>query len=53
MLVDVVKYLLTIIVIGNLFAEKVNLFVTFMGITIAICIGIIAFYVIPNDKEDK
>lgn len=52
MLVDVVKYLLTIIVIGNIFTEKINLVTTIMGIVAAVCIGIIAFYVIPKDKEE-
>lgn len=53
MLVDVVKYLLTMIVIGNLFAKKMNIYLSLIGIAIAICIGFIAFYVIPDDKEEK
>ncbi|BCB95941.1 hypothetical protein JZK55_08630 [Dissulfurispira thermophila] len=52
MLVDVVKYLLTIIVIGNIFAERINFITSIAGIIAAVIIGLIAFYVIPKDKEE-
>ena len=53
MLVDIVKYLMTVIVIGSIFAENINFKASVIGIIMAIFIGIIAFFVIPNDKEDK
>ena len=53
MLIDIVKYLMTVIVIGSIFAENINFKASVIGIIMAILIGIIAFFVIPNDKEDK
>ncbi len=52
MLVDVVKYLLTVIVIGNIFAKDFSIKITLVGMLLVIFIGIIAFFVIPNDKTN-
>ncbi len=51
MLVDVVKYVLTIIVIGNLFTTTINLRQTIGGIFLAGVIAYIAFRLIPKDRE--
>jgi hypothetical protein len=53
MFVDIVKYLMTVIVIGSIFAENINFKASIIGIIMAILIGIMAFFVMPNDEEDK
>ncbi|GAB5046474.1 hypothetical protein [Thermodesulfovibrio sp. TK110] len=52
MLFDVVKYLLTAIVITGLFSEKLTYLIVFTGLLLAFIIGIIAFFIIPEDKEE-
>jgi O-antigen ligase len=52
MLVDVVKYLFTIIVIGSIFAETVKIFPIIMGLIIAIIIAFVAYKLIPPDKKE-
>lgn len=53
MFVDVVKYLLTIIVIRSIFTEKVNATTVIIGFTLITFFAIIVSYVIPKDKDDK
>ncbi|MCX8028336.1 MAG: hypothetical protein N3A62_10880 [Thermodesulfovibrionales bacterium] len=53
MFVDVTKYLLTVIVIGSIFAEKVKIFPLIFGLIIAAGIAFIAYLVIPPDKKEE
>jgi hypothetical protein len=52
MLVDVVKYILTIIVIGNIFTTTINPKQTAGGIFLAGVIAYIAYRLIPKDREE-
>lgn len=52
MFIDVAKYIATIIVVGSLFSEKVNLRVVVIGIILSLVVGIIGFLTIPV-KEDQ
>lgn len=52
MLFDVVKYLLTAIVITGLFSEKLTNIVVLTGLLLAFLIGTIAFFIVPKDKEE-
>lgn len=49
-LFDVIKYILTIIVIGNVF-EKFNWQQVLIGLIIAISIGIFAYFIAPEKEE--
>ncbi|MCM8784142.1 MAG: hypothetical protein NC818_05170 [Candidatus Omnitrophica bacterium] len=51
MFIDVAKYIVTIIVIGTLFSEKINLRILVLGICLALAMGIIGFLTLPL-KED-
>lgn len=49
-LFEVIKYILTIIVIGNIF-EKINWQQALLGFILAMGIGVVAFFITP-EKED-
>lgn len=48
---DVAKYAATIIVVGGLVSERVDLLNVIIGILMVFGLGIIGFTVIPEDKE--
>jgi hypothetical protein len=50
--VDIMKYVFTIIVIGNIFSEKINIAQTIVGTILAIIMGFVAYKLIPKDKEE-
>ena len=53
MLLDVDKYILTVVVIGGYVApEKLNLGLILSGLLLAIGIAIIAIMIIPKDREE-
>jgi hypothetical protein len=52
MLVDVVKYILTIVLIGSLLTDKLTLKMAMLGSIMAIVILIIAFFTLPADKNN-
>lgn len=54
MLVDVVKYIITIVIIGSLLTERLTEKMALLGIIASIGFLLIAFFVIPpNKKEEK
>lgn len=52
MLFDVVKYLLTAIVITGLFSEKLTNWIVLLGLLLSFLIGTIEFFIIPKDNEE-
>jgi hypothetical protein len=52
MLVDVVKYLFTVIVIGSIFADTVKVFPIIIGLMLAIIIASVAYKLIPHDEKE-
>lgn len=50
--VDIMKYVFTIIVIGNIFSEKINIAQTIVGTILAIIMGFVAYKLMPKDKEE-
>jgi len=51
MLVDVVKYIITIVIIGSLLTEKLTAEMALLGTMASLGFLIVAFFVIPPDKE--
>mgnify|MGYP007094611878 CR=1 FL=1 len=51
-LMDVAKYLLTIGFIGGIFTEKINVISGIVIILSVVIIGVVAFFIIPPEKED-
>ena len=51
MLIDIVKYLITIVIIGGLFTDKLTLQMAIWGIISSIVLYLLAFFTIPLDKE--
>ena len=53
MLLDVDKYILTVVVVGGYVApEKLNFGLILSGLLLAIVIAIIAIMIVPRDKEE-
>lgn len=52
MLVDVVKYLLTVIVIGSVFAETIKIKQMIVGLCLATVIAYVAYKLIPSDRKE-
>lgn len=50
-LLDVAKYVVTIVVIGGLISERVNVGAVLLGVVLAIGIGAIGFQVIPPEED--
>lgn len=53
MLVDVVKYIITIVIIGSLLTEKLTSQMALLGTMASFVFLIIAFFVIPIDEEEE
>ena len=51
MLIDIVKYLITIVIIGGLFTDKLTLQMAIWGIISSIVLYLLAFFTIPLDEE--
>ncbi len=51
MLIDIVKYLVTIVIIGGLFTDKLTPQMATWGIISSIILYLLAFFTIPLDKE--
>jgi len=50
MLIDVAKYVFTLIVIGGLFSERLNIGAITMGVLLATGIATIGFLAIPPEE---
>ncbi|UJS16556.1 MAG: hypothetical protein L3J17_11620 [Candidatus Jettenia sp.] len=51
MLIKIVKYLITIALIGKILTEKVTMSTTISVIVTALIVLVIAFFTIPQNKE--
>lgn len=51
MLVDIVKYLITIAIIGSLITEKLTIKMSIFGVGTSLLLLLLAFFVIPPGKE--
>ncbi len=53
MFIDIAKYVLTIVVIGGLFLDRLNVWAILMGAILATGLGTIGFLVIPLEENAK
>ena len=53
MLLDVAKYVLTIVVIGGLVAERLNFRMLGLGIVMAIVFIVSGFWTLPLERKDN
>lgn len=51
MCVDIAKYVYTIVVIGGLFSERVNIGAIVLGFVLATAVAAIGFHVIPLEED--
>ncbi len=53
MLVDVSKYIITIVIIGSLLSERLTVNMALWGVITSLGFLILAFFTIPSDKEEE
>lgn len=53
MLIDVAKYVVTIVVVGGLFSERIDFGTVVLGIVLAIGFALIGFHVIPQEEDNN
>jgi len=53
MFIDVAKYLLTIIAVGALVAEKINPRMILTGLVGSFIFGVLGFWTIPPDDDEE
>jgi|GEM_PF-1317294 len=53
MFIDVVKYIITIVIIGSLVTERLTAKMALSGIIASVGFLLIAFFVIPSNKEER
>ncbi len=51
LLFELVKYILTVVVVSGLFAEKFSFLYWFLGVFSSLTIIVVAYFLTPQDKE--
>ena len=53
MLLDITKYIVTIVIIGSVIGDKVHIHTIVIGMVLAIVSGIIGYFLLPPTEETK
>ena len=50
---DISKYVLTVVVIGAIASERIDLQIVLIGLSIGVAFGLIGFWTLPPKKESE